>query len=288
MLLPRTVEADGWTRSGYKGLLLMQSELGASIAYTESVPEADFEKLFRAYAAKGCDFVIGHGGQFVPAAKKVATEYPNTSFAITGLYGGNNSNLGALSMREDEMGYLFGVIAAIKTKTKRVAWLGGAENPSNSPIVASFTRGAQATDPSVRVEAEWVGGFTDEAKARRLAQGLIDAGTDIILVLAGAAGTQVHAQAEKAGIHTLGWVEDQSPLAPKAVITSNVQDIPQMLLRGATLVKQGRWEGKQYRFGMAEGIQWLAPLTSIVTAEEGRRINSVRNDLMTGKIDATR
>ena len=68
MLLPRTVEADGWTRSGYKGLLLMQSELGASIAYTESVPEADFEKLFRAYAAKGCDFVIGHGGQFVPAA----------------------------------------------------------------------------------------------------------------------------------------------------------------------------------------------------------------------------
>ena len=184
------------------------------------------------------------------------------------------------------MGYLFGVIAAIKTKTKRVAWLGGAENPSNRPIVASFTRGAQATDPSVVVSAEWVGGFTDTAKAQRLAQGLIDSGTDIILVLAGVAGTGVHAQAQKAGIHTLGWIEDQSPLAPKAVITSNVQDIPQMLLQGAALVKKGRWEGKQYRFGMAEGVQNLTSFNTFVTADEERRINSIRNDLLTGKIDA--
>ncbi len=288
ILLPRTVEADGWTRSGYKGLLLMQRELGAGIAYTESVPEADFERLFRKYASEGYDFVIGHGGQFVQAAEKVAVAFPRTSFAVTGVYGGNNSNLGALSMREDEMGYLFGVIAAIKTKTRRVAWLGGAENPSNRPIVASFTRGAQAIDPSVEVRAEWVGGFTDAAKAQRLAQGLIDTGTDVILVLAGVAGTQVHAQAQNAGILTLGWIEDQSSLAPKAVITSNVEDIPQMLLQGATLVKKGRWEGKQYRFGMAEGIQSLAPFHGLVTEEEERRINSIRNDLLAGKIDASR
>jgi basic membrane protein A len=288
MLLPRTIEADGWTRSGYRGLLLIQKELGAGIAYTENAQAADFEKLFRSYAGEGYNFVIGHGAQFIEAAKKAATDFPHTSFAVAGQYKGNNSNLGALSMREGEMAYLFGVIAAIKTKARQVAYLGGTENPSSHEIAKSFISGARATDPSVQVKVEWVGSFTDAAKARQLAQGLIDGGTDVILVLAGMAGTEVHAQAQKAGIFTFGWIEDQSHLAPKAVISSNVQDVPGMLLQGAALAKEGRWEGKQYRFGMAEGIQRLAPFNGLVTADEERRINSARNDLLTGKIDATR
>ena len=288
IILPRTIEADGWTRSGYQGLLLIQKELGAGVAYTENAQPADFEKLFRSYAGEGYNFVIGLGNQFTAAAEKAAADFPHTSFAVAGQYKGNNSNLGALSMREGEMGYLFGVMAAIKTKTRRVAYLGGMENAGGRELAKAFISGARATDPAVQVKVEWVGDFTDAAKARELAQGLIDSSTDIILVLAGMAGTDVHAQAQKAGIFTFGWITDQSGLAPKAVISSNVQDVPGMLLQGAALAKEGRWEGKQYRFGMAEGIQRLAPFNGLVTAEEERRINSARNDLLTGKIDATR
>jgi len=285
LLLPRAKDADGWTRSGYQGLLLIQKELGADVAYSENVPEADFEKEFRKYAADGYDFIIGHGNQFVPAAEKVATEFPQTAFAISGKYGGNNVNLGALSLREGEMAYLFGAIAAIKTKTKHVGYLGGVDNPSQQEILTLYKRGLEATDSSVQVTIDFVGDFTDAEKARQLARAQIDAGVDIIFVLAGEAGTGVHAQAQAAGIYTLGWIEDLNYLAPKAVITSNVQDVSGMLLRGATLVKQGRWEGKQYKFGIAEGVQTLAPFYGLVTAAEELRINAVRNDLIAGKID---
>jgi basic membrane protein A len=285
LILPRAINADGWTRSGYEGLLAIQRDLGAEIAYSEAVSEAMFETEFRRYATDGYDFVIGHGTQLAPAAERVAAEFPRTAFAITGKYGGNNTNLGGLSLREGEMAYLFGVIAALKSETKHVAFLGGAENPSNQEIVALFERGVAATDPAVDVTIDWVGNFTDTLRAQEIARSQIAAGVDVILVLAGAAGTDVHEQAEEAGIFTLGWIEDLHELAPGAVLTSNVQDIPAMLLQGARLVRQGRWEGKQYKFGMAEGVQHLAPFYGLISAEEERRINSVKNDLLTGVID---
>lgn len=287
ILLPRAKDADGFMRAGYQGLLLIQKELGADIAYTESVPEADFEKVFRQYAEDGYDFIIGHGNQFVPAAEKVAAEFPNTAFAISGKYGGNNVNLGALSLREGEMAYLFGVIAAIKTRTKHVGYIGGADNVSQQEVIALYKRGLLATDPSVQVTVDMVGNFTDAEKARELAQAQIDSGVDIIILLAGAAGTDVHMQAQEAGIYTLGWIEDLNHLAPKAVLTSNVQDISSTLLRGATLARDGRWEGKQYKFGLAEGAQYLAPFYGLITPEEEAKINAVKDDLLARKIDIT-
>ncbi len=285
ILLPRAVNADGWTKSGYQGLMLIQKELGADVAYSENVPEADFETVFRTYAQEGYDFIIGHGNQFVPAAEKVAAEFPETEFAVFAKYGGNNTNLGALSFREGEMGYLFGVIAALKSQTKHVGYIGGVDNASQQEIIALYKRGLEATDPSVQLTVDFVGDFTNTEKARALAQSQIDAGVDVIFVLAGAAGVPVHAQAEKAGIFTLAWIEDSSYLAPKAVVTSNIQDVPAVLLRAATLAKQGRWEGKQYKFGIAEGAQYLAPFNGLLTPEQEIRVNKVKNDLLAGKID---
>ncbi len=285
ILLPRSVESDSWSRSGYQGLLLLQKQLGADIAYSENLSEVDFEKVFRQYASEGYDFIIGHGNQFVPAAEKVAAEFPQTDFAITGKYEGNNVNLGSLSLREGEVAYLFGAIAAIKTKTKYIGYLGGAENVSGEEITTLFKRGAQSIDPSVQLRIDWVGDFTDTVKAEQLAQNQIDSGVDIIFVLAGSAGTEVHAQAEKAGIFTLGWIEDLNHLAPHAVLTSNVQDVPRMLLAGAILASEGRWEGKQYKFGLAEGIQNLAPFHGLLSAEEEEKVNLIKNDILAGVID---
>ncbi len=285
LLLPRNKDADGWVRSGYQGLLLIEKKLGADIAYSENVPVADFEKVFRQYASEGYDFIIGHGNQFLPAAKVVAAEFPETAFALAGKYGGNNINLGALSLREGEMGYLFGVIAAIKSKTRHVGYLGGEDNVSQQEAIKLYKRGIAATDPSVKVTVDFVGSFTDTEKAHQIAQAQIDSGVDVIFLLAGAAGLKVYAQAEQAGIYTLGWMEDLNHLAPKSVLTSNVQEISQMLLQGAILAKQGRWEGKQYKFGMAEGMQRLAPFYGLITAEQKSRVDAVVNELIKGTIN---
>jgi basic membrane protein A len=58
-----------------------------------------------------------------------------------------------------------------------------------------------------------------------------------------------------------------------------------LLLEGATLVQQGRWEGKQYKFGLQEGAQELAPFYGLLTPEEEAKVNAIKQDILTSKID---
>jgi len=285
MLLPSPADDHSWSQAGYEGLQLIEKKLGAQVAYTASVPEADMEKIFRQYAEEGYDFVIGHGGEFIPAAEVVAKEFPRTKFAITSNYPGNNKNLGALSLRDGEVGYLTGAVAALKTKTNKVAFIGGVAYPSIQEQATLFERGVKATNPKVEVSIEWLDSWTDQVKAKQVAEAQVKAGADVLLADADAAGQAVIEVAKNAGIYAIGWSLDQHELAPNTILTSAIQRIPVLLLEGATLVQQGRWEGKQYKFGLQEGAQELASFYGLLTPEEEAKVKAVRADIMTGKID---
>ncbi|MCP4402550.1 MAG: BMP family ABC transporter substrate-binding protein, partial [bacterium] len=185
LLLPRAVDADGWTKAGYAGLLLIEKELQAEIAYSESVPEEEFEQVFRQYAQEDFDFIIGHGGQFVSAAEIVAEEFPRTKFAVVTKYAGNNKNLGALFMREGELSYLVGVIAALKTETGKIGYAGGERYAVNVENAELFERGGKDTNPDIQVVLEWAGTWTDQQKIEQMAQQQIDSGADVLSVNAG-------------------------------------------------------------------------------------------------------
>ncbi len=287
LLLPRRVDSDGWTKAGYAGLLLIEKELQAEIAYTESVPEAEFEQVFRQYAQDGFDFIIGHGGQFVPAAEIVAEEFSRTKFAVVTKYAGNNKNLGGLSLRGGELGYLAGVVAALKTKTNKIAYIGGVPHPGGREIGNLFERGAKDTNSAITVSIEWVNSWTDQNKAREIAQKQIEAGTDILFTIASGTSVVIHKIAEKAGVHTIGWIEDLHDLAPNTILTTGIQDIPRLLLKGAKLVRQGHWEGKQYKFGLREGVQYLTPFRGMLSKEQEEQVQAVQHDIIQGKIDLT-
>ena len=285
MLLPGPIDDKSWSQAGYEGLELIEKELGAPPVYTASVPEADMEKVFRQYAEEGYDFVIGHGGEFIPAAEVVAQDFPQTKFAVTAIHPGNNKNLGALSLRDSELGYLTGVVAALKTKTNKVAFIGGIAYPAIQEQADSFERGAKATNPNVEVSIEWVDSWTDEVKTKELAEAQIKAGADVLLADVDAAGRVVIDAAKNAGIYAIGWSQDQHEQAPDTVLTSGIQRLPVALLEGATLVQQGRWEGKQYKFGLQEGAQELAPFYNLLTPEEEAKVNATKQDILTSKID---
>ena len=287
LLLPREVDADGWTRSGYAGLLLIGKKLQSEIAYSENIPEPEFEQVFRRYAQDGFDFIIGHGGQFISAAEVAAKEFPRTKFAVVTKYSGNNRNLGALSLREGEMGFLAGVVAAVKTKKQKIGFIGGVLYKVNRETISLFEQGVKHIDPNITVFVDWNESWTDRERAMQLARKQIQSGIDILVVGAGKAGLAIHPIAQKAGVYTIGWIEDQYNLAPGNVITSIVQDIPQLLLQGATLARKGRWEGKQYKFGLREGVQYLARFRGMLSPDQEKQVQTVLDDIILRKINLT-
>ncbi|MBE7556489.1 MAG: BMP family protein [Anaerolineales bacterium] len=287
MVLPGEANDGAWSQAGYEGLKLIEKELGAQVAHSVNITEADAEKIFRQYAQDGYDFIIGHGGEYIPAAEVVAKEFPRTKFALMAGYGGNNKNLGALSFRDSEIGYLMGAVAGIKTKTNKLAFIGGVDYPHMQEQATSFERGAKAANPKVEVAIEWVGSWTDEAKTKQIAEAQVKAGADVLVGNVDAASQAVFETAKNAGVYALGWSLDQHDMAPNTILTSGIQRMPVLALEGATLVQQGRWEGKQYKFGLQEGAQELAPFYGLLSPEEEARVKTVREDIVTGKIDVT-
>lgn len=287
IMLPGEPNDKGWSQAGYEGIALIEKELGAQVTYKANVSEVEAEKIARQYANDGFDFIIGHGAEFTNSLEVVAQAYPRTKFAVVAGYAGNNKNFGGIGFRADEIGYLSGIVAGLKTKSNKVVFIGGVDYPDLQVNAAAFEQGAKAVNPKVEVSTEWVGSWTDGDKAREIALAQIAAGADVLLANADTAALTAIEEAEKAGIYAIGWAIDQHDLAPETILTSAVQRTPVLFLEAATLVQQGRWEGKQYRFGLHEGAQDLAPFHGLLNTEEEAKISAVRADILAGKIDMT-
>lgn len=286
-ILSHSVVEDAWSRSIYDGLELAKQQLAAQTAYTSEVhnlPKTQTATIFEQYAEQGFDLVIGENSEYIASLETIAQNFPRTKFAVLDAYAGNNANLGSLSFRNGELGYLAGTIAALKTKTNKIAFMGGVESRHSREIATLFEQGARAIKPDILVSSYWA---SNTAMAEQVARMQIQAGNDVLLVHTDQSNAAIHALAQEMGVHTIGWINDEYKDAPKAVITSGVQHVPQLLLQGAILVRQGRWQGKQYRFGLREGVQGLAPFRGALTAEEEAIVNQVRQDILTNKIDVS-
>lgn len=279
---------DGsWCQAGYEGLKLIEKEFNAEVSFTESVNDEDGEAYLREYAEAGYDFIIAHGGGYISGAEVVADEFPRTKFALVTTYGGNNRNLGAVAFRSGEAGYLAGVLAAMTTETNKVAYIVGYDYPVYQEEAALFRKGAIATNPDVEVATEFLQTWVDGEKATSVALNLSEQGFDRFALNADEAGIQAM-QALVEGnpkVKVIGWTADQYELAPGHIITSVVQDIPQLVRNAADLFQQGKWEGKLYKFGFREGIYNTAPFRDSLSADQIAKFEEIRNKVAIGEID---
>lgn len=291
MLIPSVIDDSNFSQAGYSALKAVEKELDAEIAYTEKIDyknSEQIEQIIRKYAEEGFDFIVAHGSQHLTLrpAEIVAQEFPRTKFAvILGDNPGNNRNLGVLKFRVEELGYLAGIIAALKTKTERITFISGVPYDYLKSSSYWFEQGAKTIKPEINVRVKWVGNWTDTTKAIEIAREEIDLGSDVLLWGASLASLPVFSMAKEAGVYVIGWQEYSLDMAPEIVLTSVVFNYSQLLLYGANLVKEGRWEGKIYRGGLREGILELAPFSSLLTDREIKIIEAAKADILTKKIE---
>jgi basic membrane protein A len=288
-ILPGSIKKDdSWSQASYEGLKLIEKQYNAEINYTENVPDTDVEASIRRYAQQGYNLIIGHSGGYIEAMEKVAKDFPDIKFALVTSYSGNNKNLGAVAFRSGEVGYLAGALAAIKTKTNKVGYMVGYDYSVYQEEAELFRRGATATKPDIEVYTKFLQTWTDAEKGNKVALDWLEKGVDIMAINANEAGiSALKLASEKPEVYGIGWTKDQYNLVPGKILTSVLQNIPELVLKIATLVQQGRWEGKQYKYGLREQIYDFAPFRGTLTAEEEAKFNQIKQQVITGKIDIT-
>lgn len=194
-------------------------QLGASAGESDTAKV----KRLRLLAGRGYNPVVAVGYAYGPAVRKVAAEFPRVKFALVDDESSTSGrNVTQLVFAENEQGFLAGAMAARKSATKHIGFLGGVEDPMVMRYQAGFVAGVRAVDPLVAQETLYLtpprdfSGFNDPKKGEYAAEGLIGRGVDVIFDVTGHSGSGVRRAAVKAGIGVIGSDVDVARRVPKS------------------------------------------------------------------------
>lgn len=285
MVLPGDPQENPWSKIAYDSLLALKAKYKVQTHYSVETKTENAGEHFRKYAREGYDFILGHGTEYEKLLEKIAEEFPRTKFAITGLYPGNNRNLGSVGFRNSEMGYLAGAVAALKTKNGKVAFITGPANLVTRDTAGSFKKGALSVNPDIKVEHAFLDNWYDTENGEKTSKQWVTAGYDVIAHRTGTADQAILAVLKKAGIFTIGWDVDHHDLSPATAVTSCLQDFNLVVEQAFLLVQKGRWNGKLYKFGLSEGVQELAPFYGMLTAAQAITVQKIETGIIKGEID---
>ncbi len=258
VVMPSAINDLAFSQSMYDALGRIQAEMGGAdnfeFVYSENMFVVDdAAAAIRDYATQGFDLVIAHGSQYGSSLQEIAPDFPETSFAWgTTAETFGQPNIFAFEAASQEGGYVNGVMAATLSSSAVIGVVGPIETGDAKLYVDGFKAGVMATNPDATVNVNYIGSFSDVALASEAATTHIAAGAD---VLTGTAQMVVGAigKAEEANALWFGTQSNQSSLAPKIVVASQVYHWEVALREMISLINAGTLGGKVFTANLANG-----------------------------------
>ena len=258
IIMPSSITDLAFSQSMYDALVTIQKEMGGEsameIVYSEGMFVVDdAAAAIRDYANEGYDLIIAHGSQYGSSLQEIAPDFPTTSFAWgTTLDTFGMDNVFAYEADSHEGGYVNGVMAASLTESGVIGVVGPIEAGDAALYVKGFIAGAEATNPDVTVNVNWIGSFSDVALAAEAANTHISAGADVLTgtaqMVVGAIGV-----AEENDVLWFGTQASQTSLAPSIVVANQVYDWAVVLRDMMDKIESGVYGGEAYTITLANG-----------------------------------
>ena len=284
----------------YLGAERAEKELGIHVRFIEPGEGSDREAGLRLLAAEGMDIVIGVGFIFTDDLTQLAKEYPNTKFAGVDYSVGQDkdgkvipppANLAALKFREEQGSFLVGAIAALVGRSKKVGFVGGMNFPLIHKFEVGYAAGVKAVCPDCEVLSQYAGvtpeAFRNPGKGKELALSQYQQGVNVIFHASGSTGLGVFEAARQTGKLAIGVDADQYNEAPGYVLTSMVKGVDNAVFDTIKRVKESRFKGGIYQYGLAEGgVGYVFDKNNekLIPPAVRARVESLRQDIIAGRI----
>ena len=243
--------------------LFAGKEFGDKIetTYVENVSEGpDAERAIERLARSGYNAIFTTSFGYMNPTIKVAKKYPNVMFEHATGYK-RSANVSTYSSRFYEGRYIIGQIAAKTSKTGTAGYIGSFAIPEVVRGINSFLLGAQSVNPDFKLKVVWVNSWFDPGKEADAAKALIDQGVDIISQHTDSpAPLQV---AEERGIKGFGQASDMIAFAPKAQLTSIVDDWNSYYIARVKAVIDGTWSSTDTWGGLDADMVKMAEYTNL-------------------------
>jgi basic membrane protein A len=208
------------------------------------------------------------------------------------------ANARGILFKEQESGYLAGVVAGMMTKeyagasdrlndANVVGMVLGMDIPPVEKFQAGFYAGVKSVNPDCKVLSVVTGSFTDQAKGKESAAAMIEQVADIIFQIAGLTGVGAINAAKEAGVLAIGVDVDQSGVAPDTVLTSAEKKLTNAAFLTVKDALEGTFTGGNIVLGINEGATGLAPFhdfDSMVPQEVKDALEQAIADMKAGSI----
>jgi basic membrane protein A len=275
--------------SAYAGLVRAKEQLHVGTTVLQSRSAADYQINMTVLANKEYDEVFAIGFLMARDVTEVAERYAERHFSIIDAVV-DEPNVTSVTFKEEEGSFLAGALAAMTTKTKTIAFLGGIDIPLLRKFEAGYAAGAREVDPSVKVVVKYVGSFDDVASGKELAGVQFGEGADIIYVAAGKAGLGAIDQVKgRDGAFVIGVDSDQDAIAPGKILTSMVKRVDIGVYRVSEQAAAHRPRPKHLTLGLKEGGVGLTEFKytkSVVTPQKIAVLNKLRALIVGGRLAA--
>ncbi|SIQ32916.1 nucleoside-binding protein [Alkalispirochaeta americana] len=284
----------------YQGLLL-GAPYGFEARVVESNQQTDYIPNLSGLAEDGAEIVFAVGFLMEDAVKEAARMHPDTLFGGIDIGGDDDlPNFQGILYREEQSGYLAGVLAGLMTKDHAdaiprlrpdhnvVGAVLGMLVPPVERFEVGFIQGVKSVNPDATVLSVTAGSFVDQAGGREAALAMIEQGADIVFQAAGLTGLGVIQAADEEGVLAIGVDIDQNHVAPDAVLTSAIKKIPESVEVVLRSIAEGTFQGGTVSYGLAEDATGLAPFhgfDSMIPQEVKDALEAARQGILDGSIE---
>ena len=289
VILPGVITDADYNTLGYLAGLAVQKDMGIQMAYSESVPVPDVDRVMREYIDQGYNIIFAHGGQFKPQTVALAKLFPDLTFICEGDAEdpAAPANYWQIDRNFQDTYYVMGYTAGRTTKTGKIGYIAGLTMPFTSQEVHAIQQALADNKLNAELKTVWTGDFNDPTKARQVADTMISENVDVIMgsLNLGMFGIFEAAKAYQGAnkpILVTAKYTDKTAFAPNNYITSSLYDFSGPLKNIVQKTIEGT-KGGYYPMTFGDGFSVQLPAKN-VSPEIAADISKVVEDIKSGKI----
>lgn len=279
-----------FNEAGYIGATEWADETGMKFGDLELQNDAQREQALRNFARRGANPIVVPGFSWGAALEKVAPEFPDLNFAIIDMVV-DAPNVRSVVFNEHTGSFLVGALAALKSETGKLGFVGGMDIPLIHKFYCGYAQGAKAVNPDVELFENYTGttpaAWNDPVTAGELAKASFDRGADIVYAAAGGSGLGVLQAAADAGKLSIGVDSNQNYLHPGSVLTSMVKRVDVAVKSAFNDQIDGNWTSGFQVMGLEnDGVAFAMDENNadLVTPEMLAAVEELKAKIIAGEI----
>ena len=252
-----------YNQHAWQGLLKAQRADGIHPRVVQSKAEGDYLKNIEKVARRHVGLIVAVGYSMSGAVYQAARAFPSQRFALIDAAPTDSSgrpttlpNVASAFFKEEESGYLVGVIAGLMEKNRvgrsvhnTIGFLGATHIPGVERYIAGYVAGARKVAPTVRILGEYSDTFFDQNKGKAIGLRQVGRGADVLFQVAGPTGLGYLDAARERGVYGIGVDTNQRYLG-SYMITSAVKRVTVVVRDLTRYAEDGTFRGGVFRFGL--------------------------------------